>query len=163
MKEKMFSKTEMKRIMVQQKRVFIRDVFKEFMIAYTEALSCARDSMTMTVTVKNDNHYITFEEFGKHFKLCIFTNGNVVLRMKEHNEDEYEYYFFEFVSDVKKQHEFVEHLRHGLARKVMNVALQTDFSYKLFMECTWCEYEFEKAYEDALLDLSWNGKLVHGS
>lgn len=134
MTEAKITKAEQRRQEVLAKRVFIGEVFKDFIEAYLRMLNHDRTGMPMTVIVRNDNHYIVFEEFGKCFKICIYTNGNVEIRVKHAAiENEYREQMFEYSPDVDVQAEFLYNVENGFADIVIALALEKVLPYKKFI------------------------------
>ena len=134
MTEIKITKAEQRRQEVLAKRVFIGEVFKDFIESYLRMLNYDRAGMPMTITVKNDNHYIVFEEFGKCFKICIYTNGNVEIRVKHAViENEYREQLFEYSADIDVQAEFLFKIENGFADMIIATALEKIVPYKAFI------------------------------
>ena len=134
MTEVKMTKAEQKRQEVLAKRVFIGEVFKDFIESYLRMLNYDRAGMPMTVTVKNDNHYIVFEDFGKCFKICIYTNGNVEIRIRDAAfDEEFREQLFEYSPDVEIQADFLAKIENGFADIIIGMALGKVISYEDFI------------------------------
>ena len=135
MKEQnMACKAMIKRQEVIKKRIFLGLVFQDFMEAYLRQLNFERSALTLTVTIKNDNHYLVFNGFGKQLVVCIYVNGNVEVKVRECNRQEYREQLFEYSNDEDEQAEFLCRLEAGIADAVMDVALERSMSYGSFID-----------------------------
>lgn len=148
MTEVKMTKAEQKRQEVLAKRVFIGEVFKDFIESYLRMLNYDRAGMPMTVTVKNDNHYIVFEDFGKCFKICIYTNGNVEIRVKYAAiENEFREQLFEYSTDIDVQAEFLSKIENGFADMIIATALEKILPYKEFIIASRGGFSLAAAYD----------------
>lgn len=133
MAEKKMTKAELKKLEVENKRCFIAEVFKDFIESYLRVLNYSRFAMQLTVVVKNDNHYLTFQEFGKCFTICIYTNGNVEIKMKASGSGEYKEQLFEYSPSKTQQMNFLSKLESGLCDIILETALEKFMPYEVFL------------------------------
>ncbi len=151
MTEVKMTKAEQKRQEVLAKRVFIGEVFKDFIESYLRMLNYDRAGMPMTVTVKNDNHYIVFQDFGKCFKICIYTNGNVEIRIRDAAfDEEFREQLFEYSPDVEVQADFLAKIENGFADIIIGMALGKVISYEEFIIASAGGLTFAAAYDYCL-------------
>ncbi len=127
-------KREQRRIELAVKNTFIVDAFRIVMDSYVNTLGDARCGMSFKVTVRNNNHYLVFEDFGQRFAINIYTNGNVEIRMRERNHCVYKEMLFEYTKDINDQADFLNLLKQEWAPKLIEIALERVSSYADFMD-----------------------------
>lgn len=140
-------KREIRRMEQVVKTSFIVDTFKIFMDAYQKPLGNSRYGLSLKITVRNNNHYLVFEDFGLHFAINVYTNGNVETRMRERNHCVYREQLFEYTPDIEEQGEFQRYLEDDLAEKIVKVALERIASYGEFMDILFEKVRFSEAYD----------------
>ena len=140
-------KREIRRMEQAVKTTFIVDTFKIFMDAYQKTLGDSRYGLSLKITVRNNNHYLVFEDFGQRFAINVYTNGNVEIRMRERNHCVYREQLFAYTPDIEEQGEFQRYLEDGLAVKIVEVALERIASYGEFMDILFEGVRFVEAYD----------------
>ena len=119
---------------MNEKHEFIDLVFRKFMDMYVVATGNTRNGVKLTVTINNNNHYLCFEEFGICCRICIYTNGNVAIKLKEYGKKEYSEQIFEYTSDFKSRTEFLNKLDGFLGFSIILCATNYNSIFHSFFE-----------------------------
>ena len=145
--EKKITKKAQKEAEKLNKHNFIQEVF---MITLNTIGTCTennRSKLRIQISEQNHNRYIKLMQYGKSMHFLIYTDGNIVLEMKEAFHNDFSQTMFEFSLDTELQREFLERYKEELVwliNEFMDIGILDFHSY---MDYIFYENDYRKAYE----------------